>query len=65
MANEPDHRIAFDDARKAQVEKEGKPLCDNCDGTGNQFLFMYSKCPKCNGTGIAPYEQLAKAQERK
>lgn len=25
--------------------------CTNCDGTGNQFFFMYQRCEVCNGTG--------------
>ena len=29
----------------------GNPLCEHCDGTGNEFLSMYRKCPKCNGLG--------------
>lgn len=29
-----------------------KPLCDHCEGTGNELLSMYRKCPKCNGTGV-------------
>lgn len=30
----------------------GKKLCDECDGTGNQFMYMYSKCPACKGSGL-------------
>lgn len=39
--------------KKNNIKKYGKKaLCENCEGTGNQFLSMYSKCSKCNGTGI-------------
>jgi rubredoxin len=34
------------------VVAAGKPLCDNCDGTGNEFYSMYRKCPVCGGDGI-------------
>ena len=34
------------------VVESGKPLCDFCDGTGNEFYSMYRKCPVCGGDGI-------------
>ena len=52
-----DHRVQHDDERAEKVKESGSPVCDNCDGTGNEFLFMYSKCPKCDGTGIAPISE--------
>jgi RecJ-like exonuclease len=30
----------------------GKPLCPECQGTGNMFFSMYKKCDVCNGTGV-------------
>ena len=30
----------------------GNELCEICDGTGNELLSMYHKCPLCNGTGV-------------
>jgi hypothetical protein len=45
-----DHRIAMDDDFAAKIPKEKR--CDRCEGTGNKFLFMYAKCPDCDGTGI-------------
>ena len=29
----------------------GFVLCDECDGTGNEFFSMYHECPKCGGSG--------------
>lgn len=49
-----DHRVQYDDERAEKVKASGSETCENCDGTGNQFLFMYSKCPECDGTGIKP-----------
>lgn len=34
------------------VVAAGKPLCDICDGTGNEFYSMYRQCPMCHGDGI-------------
>lgn len=30
----------------------GRKLCERCEGTGNQFYSMYSKCFACNGKGF-------------
>ena len=38
--------------RNENIEKKGIELCDHCDGTGNEFMWKYHKCPKCSGTGI-------------
>lgn len=46
--------VGMDELKKRKNVADGKPLCEWCEGTGNQFYFMYSACPKCNGTGIAP-----------
>ena len=32
--------------------KNGKKLCDRCDGTGNELLWHYRQCQKCGGTGV-------------
>ena len=31
--------------------KQGKLLCNRCDGTGNELFSMYKKCSECNGEG--------------
>ena len=33
-------------------------ICEQCNGTGNEFYAMYRKCSKCNGFGVvdAPKE---------
>lgn len=50
-----DHRIESDDyllkIRKLKLKKDEK-LCTKCEGTGNQFLFMYRECDRCKGTGV-------------
>lgn len=43
-----------DDQRVKANEASGKPLCEHCGGSGNEFLFMYRACPKCAGTGLEP-----------
>ena len=45
-------RVASDYHTRNENLKEGKPLCSKCDGTGNQLMYMYSRCDKCNGSGI-------------
>lgn len=42
---------AGDMMRLAGNLAEGKPLCEACEGTGNEFYSMHRDCPKCNGTG--------------
>ena len=42
-------RMDFE-TRNANVEA-GVPLCDNCDGTGNMFMFKYKQCETCGGSG--------------
>ena len=32
--------------------KKGNKLCIRCEGTGNEFCSMYSRCPACDGSGI-------------
>lgn len=49
-----DFRIESDDARAERVKASlapGEALCDECSGTGNEFLFMYRQCSACMGTG--------------
>jgi len=31
--------------------KKDKDLCEQCGGTGNEFLYMYHECSKCDGKG--------------
>lgn len=35
----------------------GKPLCDTCDGTGNDYFHMYHRCSDCGGSGLEREEQ--------
>ena len=41
-----------DALNKIENEEAGKEMCGHCDGTGNELLSMYRKCPKCNGEGF-------------
>ena len=54
MSGSGDHRIDGDDAvaeRNGQTLLPGQGMCIHCGGTGNEFLFMYHRCPECNGSG--------------
>lgn len=46
--------VNMDEIRRQENERKyGKDkLCDKCEGTGNQFFFMYQRCAECNGTGL-------------
>jgi DnaJ-class molecular chaperone len=46
--------VARDELVQERNVASGKPLCEHCEGTGNEFYFMYHECPKCAGTGLAP-----------
>jgi DnaJ-class molecular chaperone len=46
-----DHRVAEDNAHAALIP-EGK-RCSRCEGTGNEFMFMYRQCKACGGDGIS------------
>ena len=35
----------------------GKILCNQCGGTGNEMYSMYRKCPDCDGDGISKNKQ--------
>lgn len=48
----PPH-MRMDYERRNNNVKAGRKLCKRCDGTGNEFYSMYSKCLKCGGDGIA------------
>ena len=39
------------ETRNENISKQEK-LCPHCDGTGNEFMYMYHKCSDCYGTGI-------------
>lgn len=43
--------ISMDMQRRKENLKNGRKLCEHCDGTGNEFYSMYRKCPKCDGKG--------------
>lgn len=45
-----------DELRRAINLATGKPLCENCGGTGNEFYSMYRECPVCHGTGLMPVD---------
>jgi DnaJ-class molecular chaperone len=45
-----DPRVTFDDARAAKIKEDER--CPKCEGTGNEFLFMYRMCSDCKGTGV-------------
>jgi RecJ-like exonuclease len=47
----PPHMLG-DYITKNKNIKNGKDLCNRCDGTGNEFYSMYKKCSACGGTGI-------------
>jgi RecJ-like exonuclease len=47
----PPH-IRTDYFRRNENIEKGAVLCEHCDGTGNEFMSMYHKCPKCEGTGV-------------
>lgn len=44
-----DWRVRMDNDRAAAIPVTEQ--CLKCDGTGNEFLFMYRKCSDCKGTG--------------
>lgn len=47
-------RVRSDYARRNEnIEKNAK-LCKHCDGTGNEFMSIYRKCPECDGIGVKP-----------
>jgi hypothetical protein len=45
----PNFRMDY--ATRNNNVEAGNKLCEHCDGTGNEFLYRYRKCPKCFGTG--------------
>lgn len=49
----PFHMRVDNNIRNENIDA-GKPLCEHCDGTGNELLSMYRSCPICKGTGVAP-----------
>lgn len=58
-----DPRITMDDRRAAKIPE--KDRCPKCEGTGNEFLFMYRKCAACDGTGIkTPLQNLSQEIEK-
>lgn len=46
--------IAQDQMTRKLNEKESKPLCERCKGTGNELYAMYRKCKACGGSGVKP-----------
>jgi DnaJ-class molecular chaperone len=46
----PVHMLMDVDTHNDNI-KAGRKLCEHCEGTGNEFLSMYHRCPKCGGTG--------------
>jgi DnaJ-class molecular chaperone len=48
-----DHAGVLSDKRRRELNLSmGKTLCERCDGTGNEFYFMYSPCSDCAGHGF-------------
>ena len=45
-------RIRSDYVRRNDNVLAGEKLCKRCDGTGNELMYWYSRCPACDGTGI-------------
>ena len=45
-------RIRSDYVRRNDNVLTGEKLCKRCDGTGNELMYWYSRCPACDGTGI-------------
>ena len=45
-----DPRVTMDDQHAAGIPEALR--CEKCEGTGNEFLFMYRACPACKGTGV-------------
>lgn len=46
-----DPRVQLDKRIAAQIPELER--CQRCEGTGNEFLFMYRECSACGGTGKA------------
>lgn len=44
--------VQMDNERAKRVIENGSQPCQKCEGTGNEFLFMYRECSACGGTGI-------------
>jgi hypothetical protein len=46
-----DFMIEREEAKREQLKAEGKPLCERCNGSGNEFFFKYKRCSACEGKG--------------
>lgn len=46
-----DGRVIIDDKHAEFIKDSGLLVCDKCEGTGNEFFFMYKQCEKCKGKG--------------
>jgi len=46
--------MRMDYLNRNQVLLALKVPCSWCEGTGNQFVSMFSRCPVCGGSGITP-----------
>lgn len=60
----PLHMQGDERIRNANIDA-GYPLCDHCDGTGNELFSMYRMCPECNGTGIDVVEAADSPKQNK
>lgn len=45
--------ILNDQRHRERLILSGTPLCEHCDGTGNELYSMYRRCPVCGGSGQA------------
>lgn len=43
--------MAPDVERHNENVKAGRPICVECEGTGNMFMSMYKQCDDCGGLG--------------
>lgn len=43
--------------------RDGKELCPDCGGTGNELLSMYRQCPECDNGALYPPKIRTKLKE--
>jgi DnaJ-class molecular chaperone len=49
--------LNYDERKRKQNIDKGLPLCDRCNGTGNELFGMYRACRDCGGSGVDKRDQ--------
>ena len=42
----------MDEMRRLVNQRFKRPLCQRCNGTGNELFSMFRRCARCGGTGV-------------